>query len=92
MSNAHEASASVTGYLHLYLYLYLYQCRYALLKGLEATLDSPEIRISIEKFDDIAFEVNGLPIHLIQTKHHKAKTGNLTDSSSDLWKTLLIWI
>lgn len=84
MSNAHEASASVTGYL--------YQCRYALLKGLEATLDSPEIRISIEKFDDIAFEVNGLPIHLIQTKHHKAKTGNLTDSSADLWKTLLIWI
>ncbi|MCP2233906.1 hypothetical protein J2Y91_004231 [Erwinia aphidicola] len=33
MSNAHEASASATGYL--------YQCRYALLKGLEATLDSP---------------------------------------------------
>lgn len=84
MSNAHEASASATGYL--------YQCRYALLKGLEATLDSPEFRISIEKFDDIAFEANGLPIHLIQTKHHKAKTGKLTDSSADLWKTLLIWI
>ncbi|CDL81229.1 ABC-three component system protein [Xenorhabdus szentirmaii] len=84
MNNAHEASASATGYL--------YQCRYALLKGLEATLDSPELRISIEKFDDIAFEANGLPIHLIQTKHHKAKTGKLNDSSTDLWKTLLIWI
>lgn len=84
MSNAHEASASATGYL--------YQCRYALLMGLEATLDSPELRISIEKFDDIAFESNGQPVHLIQTKHHKVRTGKLTDASADLWKTLLIWI
>ncbi|PPC61688.1 hypothetical protein C1Y41_17320 [Pantoea sp. ICBG 1758] len=84
MSNAHEASASATGYL--------YQCRYALLMGLEATLDSPELRISIEKFDDIAFELNGQPVQLVQTKHHKVRTGKLTDSSADLWKTLLIWI
>ncbi|EPF0240898.1 MULTISPECIES: ABC-three component system protein [Enterobacteriaceae] len=83
MGNTHEASASATGYL--------YQCRYALLMGLEATLDTPELKISIEKFDDIAFEVGSKPIQLIQTKHHKNRTGNLTDSSADLWKTLLIW-
>jgi hypothetical protein len=44
-----------------------------LLKGFEATLDSPEFRISIEKFDDIAFEANGLPIHLSRPNIIKPK-------------------
>jgi hypothetical protein len=79
----HEASASATGYL--------FQCRYALLVGLEATIDAPNLEISIERFDDIAFDDAGEPTELIQTKHHIGKNGNLTDASSDLWKTLLIW-
>ena len=33
----------------------------------------------------------GEPTDLIQTKHHIGKTGNLTDASVDLWKTLVIW-
>ena len=37
--------------------------------------DSPQLEISVEKFDDIAFEANGEPIQLIQTKHHVGKTG-----------------
>jgi hypothetical protein len=82
--NPHEASASATGYL--------FQCRYALLAGLRAIPDSPHLSISIEKFDDIAFEAKGEPTELIQTKHHVAKTGDLTDSSADLWKTLSIWM
>jgi len=52
---------------------------------------SPDLQISIEKFDDIAFEKNGDPVALIQTKHHINGIGNLTDASVDLWKTLGIW-
>jgi hypothetical protein len=82
-ANIHGASASATGYL--------FQCRCALLAGLRAIPDAPQLAISIEKFDDIAFEEDGEPIQLIQTKHHIGKKGNLSDASVDLWKTLLIW-
>jgi hypothetical protein len=70
---------------------YLFQCRYALLAGLQAVPSSPQLQISIEKFDDVAFEAAGSPTELIQTKHHIGTQGSLTDSSTDLWKTLLIW-
>lgn len=83
MSTSHAASASATGYL--------YQCRYALLAGLRATIDAPHLEISIEKFDDIAFECSGTATELIQTKHHVNGQGSLTDASPDLWNTLLIW-
>src|ERR1700720_711174 len=82
--NKHEASASATGYL--------FQCRYALLVGLQAIADAPQLQISIEKLDDIGFEEHGEPVQLIQTKHHLKKTGNLANASVDLWKTLHIWI
>ena len=79
----HSASASATGYL--------YQCRYALLAGLRAIPDRPQLEISVEKFDDVAFEKDGEPTELIQTKHHIDRAANLSDASSDLWKTLSIW-
>jgi len=82
--NPHEVAASVMGYL--------FQCRYALLQGLCAVPDTPQLLISIEKFDDVAFEANGEPTDLIQTKHHIGKTGDLTDGSVDLWKTIGIWV
>lgn len=81
--NTHEASAAATGYL--------FQCRYALLAGLRAIPESPQLEISVEKFDDVGFEANGEPTQLIQTKHHISNRGSLTDASADLWKTLLIW-
>lgn len=81
--NTHEASASAAGYL--------FQCRYALYAGLRAIPNAPQLEISIEKLDDVAFEAQGEPTELIQTKHHIGKQGNLTDASADLWKTLLIW-
>jgi hypothetical protein len=83
VDQTHSASAAAMGYL--------FQCRYALLAGLKAIPDSPQLQISIEKFDDVAFETVGSPTELIQTKHHIGKKGRLTDSSTDLWKTLLIW-
>ena len=83
-NNNHEASASATGYL--------YQCRIALLKALEAIPVNVNQEVSVERFDDVAFDNAGTPSELIQSKHHVAKSGNLTDASSDLWKTLLIWL
>lgn len=81
--NTHEASASAVGYL--------YQCRYALLAGLRAIPQRPQLSISIERFDDVAFDVRGEATELIQTKHHLGKAGGLSDASVDLWKTLRIW-
>src|SRR3954470_4386170 len=82
--NPHGAAASALGYL--------FQCRYALLEGLRAVPDTPQLLISIEKFEDVAFEANGEPTDLIQTKHHIDKTGDLSDASVDLWKTIGIWL
>lgn len=79
----YEATASLTGYL--------FQCRFALFVGVCAIAETPNLEVSIERFDDVAFEQSGDPIQLIQAKHHVSKKGNLTDTSADLWKTLRIW-
>ena len=68
---------------------YLYQVRFALNLLLES--DDPNYQISLEKFDDIAFDREGTPIQLIQAKHHTAPA-SLTDSSTDLWRTLNVWL
>ncbi|ANS76487.1 hypothetical protein AWM70_19480 [Paenibacillus yonginensis] len=67
---------------------YFYQARYALYMLLKS---NPDLHISIEKLDDIAFEKDGTPIELIQTKHHMNSVSSLTNSCSDLWKTIRIW-
>lgn len=67
---------------------YLYQARYALYLLLES--DEADFQISLEKFDDIAFEDNGSPIELIQVKHHSTPA-SLIDTSVDLWRTLNVW-
>jgi hypothetical protein len=68
---------------------YLFQIRYALVLLLRA--DEPGNVISIEKLDDVAFEENGEPKQLLQLKHHVINSATLTDSSTDLWKTLRVW-
>jgi len=82
--NPHGASPSALGYL--------YQCRYALLEGLRAGRTTPQLLISVERFDDVAFEANGEPTALIQTKHHINRNGDLSDASVDLWKSIAIWL
>lgn len=69
---------------------YLYQVRYALALLLEN--DNPDFQISIERFDDVAFSQDGSPKQLIQLKHHIRQQGNLTDTSTDLWRTIKVWI
>lgn len=71
---------------------YLYQARIALVTALRYSYKDSTVAIAIEKYDDVSFEKKGTPIELLQTKHHVAKTGNLTDSSADLWRTLRVWV
>lgn len=81
MSN-HQASEQMIGYL--------YQVRYAL--ALLLKNDNSDFQISLEKFDDVAFSKDGVPKQLIQLKHHVKQQGSLTDRSTDLWRTLKVWI
>lgn len=83
MTGAHDATGSLLGYLA--------QCRYALLTSLRELKHHPSHELSIERFDDIAFEADGDPYQLIQTKHHTSPA-DVTDFSVDLWKTLAIWV
>lgn len=81
MSN-HQASEQMLGYL--------YQVRYAL--ALLLGNDNSNCQISIEKFDDVAFGEDDMPTQLIQLKHHIQHQGNLTDSSTDMWRTIKVWL
>ena len=70
---------------------YLYQARLALVEVLRYVYVDSGIEIAVEKLDDVSFEKDGSALELLQTKHHLRKSGNLTDSSVDLWKTLRVW-
>lgn len=83
LKNQYDASGSLAGYI--------YQCRLALLLGLQAVKKNPNGQISIEMFDDIAFDNDDHAECLIQAKHH-ISAKELSDSSVEVWKTLRIWI
>ena len=79
----HSAAQSAAGYL--------YQARLALVEALRYAYVDSGIEIAVEKLDDVSFEKDGSALELLQTKHHLRRSGNLTDSSVDLWKTLRVW-
>jgi hypothetical protein len=79
----HSAAQSAAGYL--------YQARLALAEALRYAYVDSAIELAIEKLDDVSFEKNGSALELLQTKHHLKKSGDLTDGSVDLWKTLRVW-
>ncbi|MEP0868831.1 hypothetical protein NDA01_03345 [Trichocoleus desertorum AS-A10] len=83
MANQFSANAPALGYL--------YQIRYSLLVLLQKIRYEPEIEISIEQLDDVAFEKEGEPIELFQLKHHINTRASLSNASSDLWKTIRVW-
>lgn len=80
--SSHEAQAQMLGYL--------YQVRCALMLLIES--DAPSLKLFIEKFDDVSFENDSNPVAMVQLKHHIGRTGNLTDRSPDLWRTIKIWV
>lgn len=72
---------------------YLYQVRAALLWSLQKLRHDESFQVSLEVLDDVAFESGvGDPSTFLQTKHHTSRMAALTDSCSDLWKTLRVWI
>ena len=83
IQSVHSAAQSAAGYM--------YQARLALLEALRYAYRDSGIEIAVEKLDDVSFEKNGSALELLQTKHHLKKSGDLTDSSVDLWKTLRVW-
>lgn len=85
MSTQFDATASMLGYL--------YQVRFALLDSLRRLRSFGSFKVSIETLDDVAFETTSgaSALDLLQTKHHLAKVGSLTDASVDLWKSVRIW-
>ena len=70
---------------------YIFQCRLALLRGLQIVKTKANCQISIEKFDDVAFETDNVAECLMQAKHH-IEAKSLTDKSPDIWKTLRVWM
>lgn len=78
----HQASAQMLGYL--------YQVRYALVLLLEN--DNSDCQVSIEHFDDVAFGIDDTPIQRIQLKHHIKHQGDLSDASTDMWRTIKVWL
>lgn len=72
---------------------YLYQLRLGLSLSLNRLYDDNEIfSVYFELLDDIHFETSGKSKDILQTKHHRKHSANLTDASPDLWKTLRVWI
>jgi hypothetical protein len=81
---SHDASASMLGYL--------YQVKWALTELIRGSRDRPDLALTLEQFDDVAWDKSGSPVELLQTKHHKPSAGSLTDKSADLWKSLKVWM
>jgi len=80
----HSASAAALGYL--------YQAKSAMLELIRGSAIRPDAELSLEIFDDVAWEMEGTPLELLQLKHHAASSRSLTDKSDDLWRTISVWL
>ncbi len=54
--------------------------------------DQPDMAISLELHDDVAWEQAGSPTELLQLKHKIRSSGALTDQHDDLWSTIRVWM
>lgn len=71
---------------------YLYQVRLALLSSLQRLAKNEFFAVYLETLDDVVFEQDGSALELLQLKHHRNRTANLTDASPDLWKSFRVWM
>jgi len=83
-SALHSAAASAVGYQH--------QTWWALVELLRSGARLPDAAITLELHDDVAWEQDGSPTQLLQVKHHQHTQRALTDTSSDVWRTLKVWM
>ena len=84
MATTHGAAASAVGYQ--------YQTWWALLEMLRTGPDHPDAVLTMEMHDDVAWDENGTPTELLQTKHHQGTARTLSDSGDDIWRSLLVWM
>ncbi len=68
---------------------YLYQIQYGLLLLLNSKQESNS-KLLIEALDDIELQIENRA-QLYQTKYHLKRSTNLSDRSSDFWKTIRVW-
>lgn len=54
--------------------------------------DRPDAMLILEMHDDIAWEENGTPTELLQTKHHQVTSRTLSDMGDDIWRSLQVWL
>jgi C-terminal domain 7 of the ABC-three component (ABC-3C) systems len=81
---SHNAGPSALGYQ--------YQTWWALLELLRSGAQRPDAAISLELYDDVAWEEQSTPTELLQLKHHRLGRRALTDTSADVWATFKIWM
>jgi hypothetical protein len=71
---------------------YVYQFQVALLELVPYALTSADAEVSLEVFDDVAFDfAAGAPRSVFQVHHSLVAERELLDTSAKLWKTLAIW-
>jgi hypothetical protein len=85
-SGQHSAAPSALGYQYQTSY-----CLFELLRRINDH-DRSDAAISLELHDDVAWDENGTATELLQLKHHLNRAGSLGDQSSDLWKTIEVWL
>ena len=83
-SASHSAAPNAVGYQH--------QTWWALVELLLSGVHRPDVAITLELHDDIAWEEEGSPTQLLQVKHHQRTNRGLTDTSTDVWRTLKVWM
>ena len=54
--------------------------------------DRPDATLILEMHDDVAWEENGTPTELLQTKHHQVTSRTLGDMGDDIWRSLQVWL
>jgi hypothetical protein len=80
----HSAASAALGYL--------YQADCGLFELIRRSRDEPNISMTFEFLDDVAFESAGRATELLQTKHHVNRTATLSDASPDLWRSVRSWL
>jgi hypothetical protein len=83
-SSSHDASASALGYL--------YQSQWPLVEIVRRGNYQPDASLTVELYDDVAWEQAGTPTELLQLKHHVNAVGHLGDMDVDLWRTIGVWM
>ncbi|MFE3901248.1 ABC-three component system protein [Streptomyces sp. NPDC059153] len=81
---SHSAAPNAIGYQH--------QTWWALVEILQSGAVRPDAALSLELYDDVAWEREGTATELLQVKHHIGQHRTLTDSSTDVWRTLKVWM